>query len=163
MTDQGGGNDTRSLGPVVVYDPNAGFVTGGGWIISPAGAYVANPSLTGRVNFGFNAKHLNNQARLTGETEFQLQLADINFHSTGYAWLVLTGPKASMAIWDRIGTINGAGSYYFQFTVVDGDRDGTGIDKMRMRIRDVTSGTVVYDTGETLIPLASGSIVIHAG
>ncbi|MBI2784295.1 MAG: tandem-95 repeat protein, partial [Gammaproteobacteria bacterium] len=38
---------------VVVYDPNAGFVTGGGWINSPVGAYKANPSLTGKANFGF--------------------------------------------------------------------------------------------------------------
>ena len=27
----------------VVYDPNAGFVTGGGWITSPAGAYKPDP------------------------------------------------------------------------------------------------------------------------
>jgi hypothetical protein len=163
ITDSDGASDTRTLGPVVVFDPNAGFVTGGGWINSPVGAYVANPSVTGRVNFGFNAKYLNNQARLTGQTEFQVQLADINFHSTGSSWLVVTGPNASTAVWDGIGTINGAGSYYFQFTVVDGDRDGTKIDRMRMRIWEVTSGTVIYDTGGSLLPLAGGGIVIHAG
>jgi hypothetical protein len=27
---------------VVIYDPGAGFVTGGGWINSPAGAYIAD-------------------------------------------------------------------------------------------------------------------------
>jgi len=32
---------------VVVYDPSAGFVTGGGWIDSPTGAYPAVPALTG--------------------------------------------------------------------------------------------------------------------
>ena len=37
---------------VVVYDPSAGFVTGGGWINSPTGAYTANPSLAGKANFG---------------------------------------------------------------------------------------------------------------
>ena len=31
---------------VVVYDPSAGFVTGGGWIDSPAGAYKADESLS---------------------------------------------------------------------------------------------------------------------
>src|SRR5947207_13665419 len=30
---------------VVVYDPSAGFVTGGGWINSPARAYAAAPAL----------------------------------------------------------------------------------------------------------------------
>src|SRR5207248_3436906 len=34
---------------VVVYDPSAGFVTGGGWIASPAGAYAADPTLTGKA------------------------------------------------------------------------------------------------------------------
>jgi hypothetical protein len=33
---------------VVVYDAKGGFVTGGGWINSPAGAYVQNPSLVGK-------------------------------------------------------------------------------------------------------------------
>ena len=34
-----------------------GFVTGGGWIPSPAGAYTADPALTGRGTFGLVAKH----------------------------------------------------------------------------------------------------------
>src|SRR6185503_12077179 len=42
---------------VVIYDPNGGFVTGGGWINSPAGAYASNPSLTGKGNFGFVSKY----------------------------------------------------------------------------------------------------------
>jgi len=41
---------------VVVYDPAAGFVTGGGWINSPAGAYAAVPTLVGRATFGFVSK-----------------------------------------------------------------------------------------------------------
>jgi hypothetical protein len=38
---------------LAVYDPSAGFATGGGWIMSPPGAYAADPTLTGRANFGF--------------------------------------------------------------------------------------------------------------
>lgn len=41
-----------------VFDPAEGFVTGGGWINSPTGAYAVNPTLTGRVNMGFVAKYL---------------------------------------------------------------------------------------------------------
>src|SRR6185503_2359643 len=51
--DGGTGSDTVM---VVVYDPSAGFVTGGGTIQSPAGAYTADPSLTGKANFGFVSK-----------------------------------------------------------------------------------------------------------
>src|SRR5204863_4620252 len=42
---------------VVIYDPSGGFVTGGGWITSPAGAYVTDPTLTGKANFGFVSKY----------------------------------------------------------------------------------------------------------
>lgn len=36
----------------MVYDPTAGFVTGGGWIESPPGAYEANPLAYGTASFG---------------------------------------------------------------------------------------------------------------
>ena len=43
VTDKDGGTDTIVASTyVVVYDPSAGFVTGGGWINSPAGAYAAD-------------------------------------------------------------------------------------------------------------------------
>jgi hypothetical protein len=34
----------------------AGFVTGGGWIDSPAGTYTADPGLSGKATFGFVSK-----------------------------------------------------------------------------------------------------------
>jgi PKD repeat protein len=54
VTDSQGATGTSPASQyVVVYDPNAGFVTGGGWIMSPAGAYTAVPGLTGKATFGF--------------------------------------------------------------------------------------------------------------
>ncbi len=38
---------------VIVYDPSEGFVTGGGWIHSPQGAYKPEPSLEGTASFAF--------------------------------------------------------------------------------------------------------------
>ena len=69
---------------VVIYDPNGGLVTGGGWINSPVGAVLASPSLTGRANFGFVSKYSRGAATPTGETEFNFQVAGFNFHSTAY-------------------------------------------------------------------------------
>ncbi len=44
IIDDDGDSDTATYSKyVVVYDPDSGFVTGGGWINSPAGAYVADP------------------------------------------------------------------------------------------------------------------------
>jgi hypothetical protein len=57
VTDKDGGMDHTTFQYVVIYGPSAGFVTGGGWIQSPAGAYAANPSLTGKTNFGFVSRY----------------------------------------------------------------------------------------------------------
>ncbi|MBI3300714.1 MAG: hypothetical protein HYZ72_01340 [Deltaproteobacteria bacterium] len=79
---------------LVVYDPNAGFVTGGGWINSPVGAYVANPILIGKATLGFVSKYQKGAKVPTGETEFQFQMATFTFHSSSYAWMVVSGAKA---------------------------------------------------------------------
>lgn len=40
-----------------VYDPDGGFVTGGGWIYSPPSSLSLDPSAEGRASFGFVAKY----------------------------------------------------------------------------------------------------------
>ena len=45
ITDNDGGVGKSTHQFVVVYDPTGGFVTGGGWINSPVGAYAADPEL----------------------------------------------------------------------------------------------------------------------
>ena len=82
---------------VVVYDPSAGFVTGGGWIMSPVGACMLTPDCqtsTGKANFGFNAKYKKGASTPDGDTEFQFQAGNLNFKATVYDWLVINGPKA---------------------------------------------------------------------
>ena len=151
---------------VVIYDPSAGFVTGGGWINSPAGAYTADPSLTGKATFGFNSKYQKGAIVPTGNTEFQFKVGDLNFSSTAYDWLVIAGAKAQ---YKGIGTINGTGSYRFMLTAIDGQIDGGGgVDKFRIKIWDLVSDQVVYDNqldaGDDAIPttiIQGGSIVIH--
>jgi hypothetical protein len=56
VTDSDGDMSASTFQYLVVYDPNAGFVTGGGWIDSPGGAYIADPTLAGKASFGFVAK-----------------------------------------------------------------------------------------------------------
>jgi hypothetical protein len=79
---------------VAIYDANNGFVTGGGWINSPAGAYVANPALTGKANFGFVSKYQKGATVPTGNTEFDFKAGNLNFHSTSYEWLTIAGARA---------------------------------------------------------------------
>lgn len=149
---------------IVVYDPNGGFVTGGGWIQTPAGSYTPDPALTGKATFGFVSKYKNGAAQPSGNTEFQFHAAGMNFHSSAYDWLVVAGARAQ---YKGIGTINGVGGYSFLMTVIDGQRPGGGgTDKLRMKVWD--GNGIVYDnqTGgadqdDPTTALSGGSIVIH--
>jgi hypothetical protein len=149
---------------VVVYNPGAGFVTGGGWITSPAGAYPANPALTGPANFGFNARYQSGQTVPTGNTEFQFPAANLNFYATGYAWLVITTNQAQ---YQGSGTLNGAGNYGFLVTALD--NGGSTPDKFRLKIWDKNNNNaVIYDTqpgapttAAPTMPLGGGRIQVH--
>jgi hypothetical protein len=161
---KGGGATTSTFQYEVIYNPSAGFVTGGGWITSPAGAYAANPSLTGQANFGLNAKYHNGDTVPSGNTEFQFQPANLNFHATSYDWLVITTNQAQ---YQGSGTINGAGNYGFLVTALDGG--GHGADLFRLKIWDKNNhNAVVYDTqpgaattAAPTTPLGGGRIQVH--
>ena len=152
----------------MVYDPSAGFVTGGGWIDSPAGAYTADPSLTGKANFGFVSKYKKGASTPTGQTQFKFKTGDLNFHSTEYDWLVVAGPHAK---YKGSGTINGSGDYGFMVTATDGAvNGGGGVDKFRMKIWATATEDVVYDNqlgdgddADATDAIEGGSIVIHSG
>ena len=166
-TDQAGLSSSKSV-MFVVYDSSAGFVTGGGWFNSTAGAYAYNPSLTGKATFGFVSKYQKGAQIPTGETEFQFRVADLNFHSSSYEWMVVAGAKAQ---YKGVGTINGAGEYGFMLTAIDGQvNGGGGTDKFRIKIWEIASGGIVYDnkmggsdTDNPTTVIAGGSIVIHKG
>jgi hypothetical protein len=152
---------------VVIYDPNGGFVTGGGWIDSPAGAYTPNPALTGKASFGFVSRYERGATVPSGNTEFQFRVANFNFHSDVYEWLVVAGARAQ---YKGSGTVNGAGNYGFMLTAIDGQiNGGGGTDKFRIKIWDKNNAdAIVYDnqlnTPDSADPstgLGGGSIVIH--
>ena len=162
VTDDDGGSDSKTCGFVVVFDPDGGFVTGGGWINSPAGAYPADPGASGRANFGFVSKYKKGATVPTGSTEFQFQTGNLNFHSDVYQWLVVAGTKAQ---YKGTGAVNGVSGYSFMLTATDASPD-----KFRIKIWKTVDGTIVYDnqigSGDTTDPttsLAGGSIQIHKG
>jgi hypothetical protein len=171
VTDDDGGSSNQSIFQyAVIYDPAAGFVTGGGWINSPLGAYLPNPSLTGKANFGFVAKYQKGKSVPDGDTEFQFKAGDLNFKSKSYEWLVISGAKGQ---YKGFGTINGTGNYRFVLTIEDGDLKGTRDDKFRIRIwgdgSDLGGSGLVYDNqfmdsalGDATTALGGGSVVIHS-
>jgi len=141
----------------VIYDPSGGFVTGGGWIDSPEGAYKPDPLLTGKANFGFVSKYKKGADTPTGNTEFQFQAGDLNFHSDSYEWLVVTG--GNYARFKGSGTINGIGEYKFMLWAGDDE-----LDTFRIRIWEedeiTAEETDVYDNGMGQ-EIGGGSIVVH--
>src|SRR5258705_4651327 len=142
VTDKDGGADQSVFEFVVVFDVVAGFVTGGGWIDSPAGAYAANPSLAGKATFGFVSRYHRGATVPSGNLEFNFRIADLQFHSTSHDWLVVSGSKLRFK---GSGTIDGAGDFSFLVSAVDGDVGGDGLDRFRIKIWDST-GRVVYDS-----------------
>ena len=165
-------DDDDSLGVsiyqfVVVYDPSAGFVTGGGWIDSPVGAYTEDPSATGKANFGFVSKYKKGANTPTGQTQFKFKAGDLKFNSTVYDWLVVAGPHAKFK---GSGTINNSGDFGFMLTGTDGQvTGGEGEDKFRIKIWDAMD-VVVYDNQfedaenpDAADVIEGGSIVIHSG
>jgi len=169
VTDKnGGGNSSVATGYVVVYDPNAGFVTGGGWITSPAGACqtlsLCTTTSAGKATFGFVSKYKKGQSTPDGDTEFQFQAAGFNFKSTSYEWLVIAGGKAQ---YKGSGTINGSGDYFFMLTAVDGNLKG-GSDTFRIKVWNKATLDVIYDNGlnaadsaDPTTILGGGSVQIH--
>ena len=151
---------------VVVYDPDGGWVAGGGWIDSPPGAFALMPALTGKANFGFVSKYQNGASVPTGNMQFHFNAGSLNFESTGYEWMVISGGKKAQ--YKGAGTINGSGSYNFMLTAIDGDQPGGGgQDKFRIRIWSDSNG-LIYDNqlnapdgSDPTTVLGGGNIVIH--
>src|SRR3989441_531387 len=166
VADKDGGIGQAVFEFVIAFDPIVGFVPGGGWIDSPPGAYAADPTLTGKANFGFVARYQPGATVPSGQTEFRFQVAGVNFHSTVYDWLVVSGTRAQFK---GSGTANGSDGFRFMISAADGDlNEGPPTDRFRIRIWDETSGGVIYDNqmdasdrSSATTALGGGSIVIH--
>lgn len=151
---------------VVIYDPNGGFVAGGGWINSPQGAFALTPALTGKATFGFVSMYQNGANVPTGNTKFQFKAGDLDFESTSFEWLVVSGGRKAQ--FKGIGTLNGSGGYRFMLTCIDGDQPGgDGQDKFTIRIWGDSDGLIydnqlnAPDADDPTTVLGGGSIVIH--
>jgi hypothetical protein len=136
-----GVGSAMATGFIVIYDPSAGFVTGGGWIDSPVNVNYQYMQTGGKANFGFVAKYKNGANVPDGNTQFQFKAGDLNFHSSSYEWLVVAG---NQAMFKGEGTINEQGSYKFMITA---DDDNPDTFRIKIWLEDNGVETVVYDNG----------------
>jgi hypothetical protein len=172
VTDDDGAVAQSVYSYVVVYNPSAGFVTGGGWILSPGGACrivaLCGSTAEGKASFGFVSGYQHGATVPTGNTEFQFHAGHFGFSSRSYEWLVIAGAKAQ---YKGSGTINGAGDYGFMLTATDGEiPGGGGVDRFRIKVWDKATGAVIYDNVQggsddlstNSEALGGGNIQIHA-
>jgi hypothetical protein len=177
LTDDDGNTDSGSFEYVVVYDPDGGFVTGGGQIISPPGACKwtdCDETTTGPATFGFVSRYTKNQGwhedDPSGNTTFRFQAGGFEFGSVIQDWLVVAGQDkakymGSTGQVDSMGAGMG-GDFGYMVTVVDNGNSG---DTFRIKIWDNNNnGEVVYDNkmgvgddGYDGTEISSGNIKVH--
>jgi hypothetical protein len=150
-------NSSSSCAPILaIYDPDGPFVTGSGWI----------PSAAGKLEFDFDAKYHNGSTIPSGDTDVDLQDANMHFQSTSYDWLVVSGNRAQL---QGSGKINGSGNYGILLTAIDGKvTDENRTDTVRVKIWNKTGGAIIFDNVPTATDIESagtdlggGNITIH--
>ncbi|SMO56820.1 TolB family protein [Fodinibius sediminis] len=141
------------------------FLTGSGWIDSPAGAYPGAPGLSGGMKFEIVSKYQPRFQTPNGTIRFVFETGDFKFHSSSHDWLVVDGAKALLK---GSGTVNGnAGICSFLISAVDGSlNEGNESDKIRIKIWDETG--IIYDTNQgnaddanPTMEITRGDITIH--
>ncbi|MFQ5852452.1 MAG: PKD domain-containing protein, partial [Candidatus Binatia bacterium] len=152
---------------VVVYDPAAGFATGGGWFVpggptSDLGDRLPGLDNTSPANFGFVVKYKPGATTPDGQLEFQYRQGDFNLHSSGMDWLVIV--NNNWAKFHGSATIKGLeGLFPFRVDARDGDFSG-GNQPDRFIIKVWAPGADP-DTDDPIYKasgdLQGGNIIIH--
>jgi hypothetical protein len=127
---------------VVIYDPNGSYAFGGGWYPSAAGALRSNLTASGKASYGF-AINYTNAARPKGETQFEFKIGSFEFNALNFDYLAVNGARGQFRGTGKI--MGGQSGVGFIMTVIDGALDGSGVDKIRLKIYNRNTGLVYYD------------------
>jgi hypothetical protein len=162
VTDDDGSSDSSTFETMVAYDPQVGSMTGGGWIDSPPGAHVLDPSWTGRDKFSLDVKYDKGAQVPKGELRFVFGDGALSLYSNSYDWMTIT--EGSDAVLAGRGTINAAlapNGEPYRFMLWANDRGrGRGEDTFRIKIW-WGAAELIYDNG-TDQAIARGAILVHA-
>lgn len=160
LTDDEGGQTTKTFESVEVYSPTAqGIFVGSKFFISPLGAYQQNQSFNGQVKFSIKLKYDNNLP--TGDVSLDLKNQNFTFNATSIDVLILTSNAATVK---GHGTINGSGLFNFLITAINST--GQGEDLIRYQIKD-SSNITIYDTqlsapnDQNPTTAINGNLIIH--
>jgi hypothetical protein len=165
-TDEAGNTATQPRF-FVIFDPDAGFATGGGWFIpggptSDEGDMLPGLDSSSPAQFGFVVKYKPGATTLKGQLEFQYRQGDFNLHSSGMEWLVLV--NNNRAKFQGTATIRGVdGAFPFRVDARDSDFGGSGQpDRFSIKIWAPGANPDHNDPiHKASGDLEGGSIIIH--
>ena len=134
VTDSFGFSDVAEYRSVVVYDPDGGFATGGGWIIpggpnSDPGDVLPSLDGTSRASFGFVVKFKKNSTEPQGNLTFNYNVGDFRLKAESFDWLVV---NPSWAQFQGLAEIRGLDGLW-PFRVVADDRK-SGPDRFTISV-----------------------------
>ena len=117
---------------------------------------------TGKATFGFVSKYKKGANVPTGNTEFQFNTGNLNFHSSSYDWLVINQGDFR-AQYKGVGTINGEGEFKFMIWAVD---DAQDTFRIKIWYEENESEIVVYDNKIDGVDefgqlISGGNIIVH--
>jgi|GEM_PF-6250731 len=149
-------SDITGHGILVVYNPEGGHATGGGWIVPEDDGLNTHPNV--RANFGFNAKYKKGEP--TGHIEFRYSDGYIDLKSISIEQLVITGGKlAQFKGWAKV---NGEEGHWFFAKAIDNGEPGVDVDVFDIKTWAPgvdPEGDPTERAGGTL---QGGNIVVHA-
>lgn len=150
------GWDAVGHGILVVYNPEGGFATGGGWIMPADDGLNTHPNV--RANFGFNAKY--KQGLPTGHIEFRYSDGHIDLKSSSIEQLVITG--GSIVQFKGLARVNGEDGHWFFAKAIDHGEPGAGADTFEIKIWGPGVDPEGDPTERAGGVLQGGNIVVHA-
>jgi hypothetical protein len=110
--------DLTASAILVIYNPEGGFATGGGWIVPVDDGLNSYPNV--RANFGFNAKYKKDTS--TGHLEFRYTNGFVDLKSDTVDLLVITGGK--IAQFKGYATMNGQSGHWYFVKAIDNGEPG---------------------------------------
>jgi hypothetical protein len=165
ITDTYGKSASKIYSYVIVFDPDNGDVTGGGWMNTQRGDYRLK-STCEKGNFGFCAQYDKN-LNLKGNLTFHIN--GVNFHvsSTSLDWLLVDNDHALIKGKAKVNCNSG---YEFLVSAVDIDMKKNcnhSVDLLRIIVWN-SKGDVIFDNQDDdsmfsrpTDGISQGSIVIH--
>ena len=140
---------------------STGWLSGGGAIESPAGAWSRVPGATGAASFGIAVHRIGDERAPSGFAALTFEAGGLELRSSGFDWLLFVSGIGTAAGW---GTVNGVDGYSFEVMAADGGPADGG--SLRMRIWLSATAAVIYDSQPTSrsdvpsSPIASGAVAV---